>query len=73
MKKILTFNDFIKESVESNQKEAALLDQKQQLLIAKQGTQDELEKTKIESQIAKIDAEIEAIRNSEKEEQQNIG
>lgn len=73
MNKILTFDQFIKESVESNQKEAGLLDQKKQLLVNLQNTENELEKTNIESQIAKLDAEIAAIRKSEKEELENLG
>jgi hypothetical protein len=72
MDRIKSFNEFIKESVESNTKEAELLARKEQLLATKKqavAAKDVPAKTAAEKEIAKLDAEIAQIRQTEEEQE----
>jgi len=65
---IKDFKGFIAESIESNTKEIQLLDQKKALQAKLRQTEDSLEKTNIETEIAKLDIEIEKLRQIEDQE-----
>lgn len=65
---IKDFKGFVAESIESNTKEIQLLDQKKALQEKIRQTRDSLEKTNIETEIAKLDIEIEKLRQSEDQE-----
>jgi len=70
---IKDFKGFVTESIESNTKEIQLLDQKKALQAKLRQTEDSLEKTNIETEIAKLDIEIEKLRQSEDQEiEQNV-
>ena len=71
MEQLKSFDDFIKESAESNTKEAELLTQKEELLAKKKTAveaKDEKSKTFYEKEIAKIDVSLDQIRETEKAE-----
>lgn len=65
---IKDFKGFVAESIESNTKEIQLLDQKKALQAKLKQTEDSLEKTNIETEIAKLDIEIEKLRQIEDQE-----
>jgi hypothetical protein len=65
---IKDFKGFVAESIESNTKEIQLLDQKKALQAKLRQTEDSLEKTNIETEIAKLDIEIEKLRQIEDQE-----
>jgi hypothetical protein len=65
---IKNFKTFVAESIETNTKEIQLLDQKKALQEKLQQTQTDSEKTSIEVEIAKLDIEIEKIRQIEDQE-----
>ena len=65
---IKDFKGFIAESIESNTKEIQLLDQKKALQEKLRQTKDSLEKTNVEAEIAKLDIEIEKLRQIENQE-----
>jgi hypothetical protein len=65
---IKNFKTFVAESIETNTKEIQLLDQKKALQEKLKQTEVDTEKTAIESQIAKLDIEIEKIRQIEDQE-----
>lgn len=70
---IKNFKGFLAESIESNTKEIQLLDQKKALQEKLKQTEDATEKTSIETEIAKLDIEIEKIRQIEDQEtEQNV-
>ena len=70
---IKNFKGFLAESIESNTKEIQLLDQKKALQEKLRQTEDATEKTSIETEIAKLDIEIEKIRQIEDQEaEQNV-
>tara|TARA_B100000963_G_scaffold334854_1_gene328447 strand:+ start:19391 stop:19615 length:225 start_codon:yes stop_codon:yes gene_type:complete len=68
---IKNFKGFIAESIETNTKEVQLLDQKKALQEKLKQTTDDIQKTQIESDISKLDIEIEKIRQIEKQEEAN--
>jgi high-affinity Fe2+/Pb2+ permease len=68
---IKNFKGFILESIESNTKEVQLLDQKKALQEKLKQTEDDIQKTQIESEISKLDIEIEKIRQIEDQEEAN--
>ena len=65
---IKDFKGFVAESIESNTKEIQLLDQKKALQEKLRQTKDSLEKTNVEAEIAKLDIEIEKLRQIENQE-----
>jgi hypothetical protein len=65
---IKDFKGFVAESIESNTKEIQLLDQKKALQAKLRQTEDSLEKTNIETEIARLDIEIEKLRQIEDQE-----
>ena len=65
---IKNFKTFVAESIETNTKEIQLLDQKKALQEKLQQAQTGSEKTSIEVEIAKLDIEIEKIRQIEDQE-----
>jgi hypothetical protein len=65
---IKSFKGFLAESIESNTKEIQLLDQKKALQEKLTQSNDPVEKTSIETEIAKLDIEIEKIREIENQE-----
>jgi hypothetical protein len=65
---IKNFKTFVAESIETNTKEIQLLDQKKALQEKLQQAQTDSEKTSIEVEIAKLDIEIEKIRQIEDQE-----
>ena len=65
---IKDFKGFVAESIESNTKEIQLLDQKKALQEKLRQTKDSLEKTNVEAEIAKLDIEIEKLRQIEDQE-----
>jgi hypothetical protein len=65
---IKNFKTFVAESIETNTKEIQLLDQKKALQEKLQQAQTDSEKTSIEIEIAKLDIEIEKIRQIEDQE-----
>ena len=70
---IKNFSGFLAESIETNTKEIQLLDQKKALQEKLRQTEDATEKTSIETEIAKLDIEIEKIRQIEDQEvEQNV-
>lgn len=70
---IKNFKQFLSESIESNTKEIQLLDQKKALQEKLKQTEDASTKTSIEAEIAKLDIEIEKIRQIEDQEaEQNV-
>lgn len=70
---IKNFSGFLAESIETNTKEIQLLDQKKALQEKLRQTKDATEKTSIETEIAKLDIEIEKIRQIEDQEvEQNV-
>jgi hypothetical protein len=70
---IKDFKGFVAESIESNTKEIQLLDQKKALQAKLRQTEDSLEKTNIETEIAKLDLEIGKLREIEDQEiKQNV-
>tara|TARA_Y100000389_G_C16995720_1_gene287109 strand:- start:275 stop:499 length:225 start_codon:yes stop_codon:yes gene_type:complete len=72
MKKyIKNFKGFITESIETNSKEAQFLDQKKALQEKLKQTTDDIQKTQLESDISKLDIEIEKVRQIEKQEASN--
>jgi len=75
MKKFVkNFNSFIKESIETNTKEIQLLDQKKALQDKlKDPEVSDSDKTSTEAEIAKLDIEIEKLRQIEDQEiQQDV-
>ncbi len=68
---IKNFKGFISESIETNTKEIQLLDQKKALQEKLKQTEDDIQKTQIESEISKLDIEIEKIRQIEDQEEAN--
>lgn len=68
---IKNFKGFISESIETNTKEIQLLDQKKALQEKLKQTEDDIQKTQIESEISKLDIEIEKIRQIEDQEEVN--
>ena len=68
---IKNFKGFITESIETNSKEAQLLDQKKVLQEKLKQTTDDIQKTQLESDISKLDIEIEKVRQIEKQEAAN--
>ena len=72
MKKyIKNFKGFITESIETNSKEVQLLDQKKALQEKLKQVTDDIQKTQLESDISKLDIEIEKVRQIEKQEEAN--
>jgi len=70
---IKNFKGFLAESIESNTKEIQLLDQKKALQDKLKQTEEDSQKTSIETEIAKLDIEIEKIRQIEDQEaEQNV-
>ena len=73
---IKDFKGFVAESIESNTKEIQLLDQKKALQAKLEDIRDKgdsLEKTNIETEIAKLDLEIGKLREIEDQEiKQNV-
>jgi len=65
---IKNFKTFVAESIETNTKEIQLLDQKKALQEKLRQTEVDTEKTSIEAEIAKLDIEIEKIRQIEDQE-----
>ena len=65
---IKDFKGFVAESIESNTKEIQLLYQKKALQEKLRQTKDSLEKTNVEAEIAKLDIEIEKLRQIEDQE-----
>ena len=65
---IKNFKTFVAESIETNTKEIQLLDQKKALQEKLRQTEVDTEKTSIEAEIAKLDIEIEKVRQIEEQE-----
>lgn len=65
---IKNFKGFLAESIESNTKEIQLLDQKKALQEKLAQAEEDLEKTSIETEIAKLNIEIKKIREIENQE-----
>ena len=68
---IKNFKGFVSESIETNTKEIQLLDQKKALQEKLKQTTDDIQKTQIESDISKLDIEIEQLRQIEDQEEAN--